>query len=284
MTIKDITQAAAGTFMSRSCASSKFTLINGSQIKSFQKENMILQIDMTHTYTTDITDSSWPWKKKLYEVYMVEYVPLETEQTDENTENEDTENKDRKGRRSTMTTWKVKRTIETETNQFAIGDKIELTLLNNEHHTATAIRREADGMLFVFDDILKDEYPMNKNFGEKKEYEDSDMRKYLREHVMLLIPSHIVNHMVKFENGDHLRLLTREEVFGAENGSGQISYFKDKKNRAALREGFFDWWWLQDAEDDAAASFADVTTYGDASYDIANTDGGVRPAFKIGDL
>lgn len=38
MTIKDITQAAAGTFMSRSCASSKFTLINGSQIDEFQEE------------------------------------------------------------------------------------------------------------------------------------------------------------------------------------------------------------------------------------------------------
>lgn len=87
MTIKDITQAAAGHFMSRSCASSKFTLINGSQIDSFQKENMILQIDTAHTYTTDIRHSCWPWQKKLFEVYMVEYVPLDREE-DEDDEDE----------------------------------------------------------------------------------------------------------------------------------------------------------------------------------------------------
>lgn len=76
MTIKDITQAAAGTFMSRSCASSKFTLINGSQIDDFQEENIILQIDTTHTYTTNIVpkeERGLLWKReRLYEVYMVE--------------------------------------------------------------------------------------------------------------------------------------------------------------------------------------------------------------------
>lgn len=97
MTIKDITQAAAGTFMSRSCASSKFTLINGSQIDAFQEENMILQIDTAHTYTTNIVpkeERGLLWKReRLYEVYMVEYVPLEKEE-EEDTDNEDTENEE----------------------------------------------------------------------------------------------------------------------------------------------------------------------------------------------
>lgn len=95
MTIKDITQAAAGTFMSRSCASSKFTLINGSQIDEFQEENMILQIDTVHTYTTNIVpkeERGMLWKReRLYEVYMVEYVPLGKEEEEE-ADNEDTEN------------------------------------------------------------------------------------------------------------------------------------------------------------------------------------------------
>lgn len=81
MTINDITQAAAGTFMSRSCTSSKFTLINGSQIDAFQEENMILKIDTTHIYTTNFVpkeERGMLWKRKrLYMVYMVEYVPLE---------------------------------------------------------------------------------------------------------------------------------------------------------------------------------------------------------------
>lgn len=97
MTIKDITQAAAGTFMSRSCASSKFTLINGSQIDEFQEENMILQIDTAHTYTTNIVpkeERGLLWKRERpYKVYMVEYVPLEKEE-EEDADNEDTEDEE----------------------------------------------------------------------------------------------------------------------------------------------------------------------------------------------
>lgn len=178
----------------------------------------------------------------------------------------------------------VMRTIETETTQLKIGDKIKLNLMSNEEHTATAVRREEDGtMLFVFDSIMNWEYHMNRP-GKQAKYEESDMREYLRESAVMLMPAHIAAHMVRFENGDYLRLLTREEVFGAEDGSVQIPYFKDRKNRAALRKGFFDWWWIQDAEDDAAAYFAYVDSYGYASYDTAGCDYGVRPAFKIGDL
>lgn len=183
-----------------------------------------------------------------------------------------------------MATMKVTRTIETETTQLEIGDKIKLNLMSNEEHTATAVRREEDGtMLFVFDSIMNREYYMNRP-GKQEKYEESDMREYLRESAVLLMPAHIAAHMVRFENWDYLRLLTREEVFGAEDGSGQFSYFKDRKNRAALREGYFDWWWLQDAEDDAAAYFARVNGVGYATSGYANHNYGVRPAFKIGDL
>lgn len=181
-----------------------------------------------------------------------------------------------------MATMKVMRTIETETTQLEIGDKIKLNLMSNEEHTATAVRREPDGtMLFVFDSIMNRQYHMNRP-GKQAKYEESDMREYLREGAVLLMPAHIAAHMVRFENGDYLRLLTREEVFGAEDGSGQISYFKDRKNRAALRKGVFNWWWLQD--DDAAASFAGVNNSGAANYVNAASTNGVRPAFKIGDL
>lgn len=178
----------------------------------------------------------------------------------------------------------VMRTIETETTQLEIGDKIKLNLMSNEEHMATAVRREEDGtMLFVFDSIMNREFYMNRP-GKQAKYEESDMREYLRESAVLLMPAHIAAHMVRFENGDYLRLLTREEVFGAEDGSGQIPYFKDRKNRAALREGFFDWWWLQDAEDAAAAYFANVNNGGGAYCSNAFNTYGVRPAFKIGDL
>lgn len=183
-----------------------------------------------------------------------------------------------------MATMKVMRTIETETTQLEIGDKIKLYLMNNEEHTATAVRREEDGtMLFVFDSIMNREHYMNRP-GKQAKYEESDMREYLRESAVLLMPAHIAAHMVRFENGDYLRLLTREEVFGAEDGSGQMPYFKDRKNRAALREGFFEWWWLQDAADAAAAYFAFVYGSGGANYVTAYNNYGVRPAFKIGDL
>ena len=183
-----------------------------------------------------------------------------------------------------MATMKVIRTIETETTQLEIGDKIKLNLMSNEEHTATAVRREPDGtMLFVFDSIMNRQYHMNRP-GKQAKYEESDMREYLRESAVLLMPAHIAAHMVRFENGDYLRLLTCEEVFGAEDGSGKLSCFKDRKDLVAIREGFLDWWWLQDAEDDAAASFTYVGIYGAGGYISARVDAGIRPAFKIGNL
>ena len=183
---------------------------------------------------------------------------------------------------------KVMRTIETETAELEIGDKIKFNLANDEEYTATAVRREEDGaMLFVFDCSMNREYIMDREWEHADAgYEKSNMREYLRDSVAKLIPEHIMDHMVRFDNGDYLRLMTREEVFGAKDGSGQIPYFKDRRNRAALRDGHFGEWWLQDrdVEDDTAAFFSVVSVSGSKGCSIANANYGVRPAFKIGDL
>ena len=84
--------------------------------------------------------------------------------------------------------------------------------------------------------------------------------------------------MVAFENGDHLRLLTYEEVF-EEN---RLEPMRNRRNRIADRgcnSDELEWWWLQDAE--SAAHFAHVSLGGNATFGGASLALGVRPAFKI---
>lgn len=82
ITDAEVTQAAAGRFMTKSCSGSKFTLINGRQLDEFQKDNIILQIDTEKTYMTETTKDRRPWRQKHYRVYMIEYVPMKEGEDD----------------------------------------------------------------------------------------------------------------------------------------------------------------------------------------------------------
>lgn len=58
---------------------------------------------------------------------------------------------------------KVMRTYETETSTYEVGDVIAFELEGGEKVEAMAMRQEADGMLFLFVDCLKDEECMNED-------------------------------------------------------------------------------------------------------------------------
>ena len=104
-----------------------------------------------------------------------------------------------------------------------------------------------------------------------------------------MLPDKIKERLVPDENGDELRLLSLEEVFGLDSEYNetakdkQIPWMRDRRKRIATRKGDeYEWWWLNNVV--SAAYFAGVADDGYASYDGASYAFGVRPAFKIKNL
>ena len=171
-----------------------------------------------------------------------------------------------------------RRITEENVEAFRIGDVINFTLTTGEEVEAMAMREEKDGMLFVTVDCLEEERSMNKRDTTKGGYEKCELRKVLNSEIFDTFPEDIKEKMVPFANGDYLRLLTEDEVFGAE----RLEPMNNRRNRIADRGAGSDeleWWWLQDVY--SAANFASVGITGYARRVTASVALGVRPAFKI---
>lgn len=183
-------------------------------------------------------------------------------------------------------------------DEYKVGDVIDFTLTTGEKVSAMAMRQEEDGMLFVFIDCLKKEYPMFKNpskMGSMQiNYFNSDLRHALNNEILDTFPEEIKSRMKVMRIGDtdafdKLRLLTEKEVFG-ENRYGEVDngtrlpLMEEIRNRIAFQgrgTDTWEWWWLQNKAEGSAAYFAYVSGSGDAGSDNASIDSGVRPAFKI---
>ena len=180
---------------------------------------------------------------------------------------------------------KVSREVTMKADRIEIGDRIKVKFVG-EKHTATAIRQDPDGTLFLLDDCLDEAQPMNEDGGTDGGYEESDLRDYLRCKASEL-PDKLRRKMVPFENGDYLTLLTIEEACGYDTGfnscEGQIPWMKDRRHRIVTRKGEeYEYWWLRGVV--SASAFASVYLSGIAHGDGAGYARGVRPAFKISNL
>ena len=169
-------------------------------------------------------------------------------------------------------------------DRLMVGDRIKVKL-DKEKYTATAIQQVDDTMLFLFDQYLDEGRPMNEDGGTEGGYEASDMRKYLRK-LYEKFPKKLREDMMPFENGDHVRLLSMQEMFGLDadpdETRGQIPWLKDRAHRVAYkRNGDLAWGWLRDAV--SSVDFAFVNNYGYADYAGASCAYAIRPAFAIYD-
>ena len=183
---------------------------------------------------------------------------------------------------------KVSRFVDMTVTRIELNDRITVQL-GESSYTATAIKQIDDDMLFCFDTCLSEAYYMNKRNTNNGGYECSDLRGFLQEVTQKLSTS-IKKHIVPFENGDLLRIATREEMFGRDDYTGhiyedlggyQIPYFKDSKNRIALRNGESEWYWLQNKTVVTLTYFASCNLYGGSGHCRASNSYGVRPLFKI---
>ena len=177
---------------------------------------------------------------------------------------------------------RVIREVKIKTKHIKVGDRIKVKL-PKECHTATAIRGEWDGMLFLFDEYLDEVRQMNSRNSTDGGYHASEMRKYLKE-LAEAFPEKLRKRMVAFENGDLLRLLTITEMCGVDEKlndcEGQIEWMKDRRHRIACRKGReYELGWTSTVV--SGADFAHVCSGGLAGCRYASDPLGVRPAFKI---
>lgn len=190
---------------------------------------------------------------------------------------------------------KVFREVRLNVNHIEVGDRIKVEFEKEdefeeeEKYTATAIREDEDGVLFLFDDCLNKAYPMNEYGGTGGGYLESDLRKYLAE-VVEKLPYKLRRRLVEDENGDRMWLLSLEEVFGFDSNhdnteNERIEWMKNKRHRIVNRGGKYEWWWLNNVI--SAKYFAFVSADGHcgaASTGVPSSLLGVRPAFKIKNL
>lgn len=182
------------------------------------------------------------------------------------------------------------RNEEFNTDVFEIGDIIRFNLTNGEYVEAMAMKKDADGTIFLLIDCLAHEEPMNNECSNRGGYEGSDLRSKLNGMILDSFPAEIREQMVAFPNGDFLRLPTEREIFGCntygEDEESNVEQWKPmelRRNRIAFQghNGVWEWYWLQNKRKNSGACFVIVDDDGGANYDFAYCDDGVRPAFKI---
>lgn len=182
---------------------------------------------------------------------------------------------------------KVTRRVEIETNEFRVGDQIQVG-----RYTATCQKTAEEGALFLLDQYLDESMQMNKEDTNKGGYEASDLRKRLNGDDVLDVFKDIRDRMVPFSSGDMLRLPFYGEMFGHDGWyrSGvvepddceQWELMKDRKNRIAERTGeSYEWGWLQNKYVQSSPSFCPIGADGYANGWAASASLGVRPAFLI---
>lgn len=153
-------------------------------------------------------------------------------------------------------------------------------------------KREVFG-LFCLDQYIDKDYCFNDSDDENVTYETSSLRKMLNNIIVRDCNfDSIRNRIIRFENGDLLRIPTVEELFGKDilkdvyepdlfgrNEQWQLMVYR--KNLVAYRNNEPEWGWLMNKIKKSASYFAAVGFYGLAHYYTASYSGWVRPVFQL---
>lgn len=169
------------------------------------------------------------------------------------------------------------------------GDEIPIKLKNGETHIVVATPDQNDKWFFVFKDA-----PFECRFGKTSKWDDSEIRKRLRDFVELL-PDNlrgIIKPQVTrqrydgnwFETIDELFIPSGRQVFGWDDEEenpeeSQFEIFKDRRNRCKDLDGEGEWWWLRSAGSYTGAYT--VTSSGTSASNGTTNGYAVVPSFCI---
>lgn len=181
------------------------------------------------------------------------------------------------------------------------GDNIPVTLKNGEEVSFDIGEDESGKIYFVMHNCLKETKPMNGDYMNKGGWEESDMRRYLNEEVIELLPDDLQK-MIKptkivqvwdgkrRETEDKLFLLSKTQVFGKdkrykeiEPNDSQIDIFKSPRERVKELKGCEapEYWWLRSPDYIYRKYFCYVLTDGTISHCYTDYPRAVVPAFCI---
>ena len=181
------------------------------------------------------------------------------------------------------------------------GDNIPVTLKNGEEVSFDIGKDESGKVYFIMHDCLKEPKPMNSEYTNKGGWEESDMRRYLNEEVIELLPDELQK-MIKptkivqvwdgerRETEDKLFLLSRTQAFGKnkyyeaiEPNDSQIDIFNSPRERVKELKGSGApvYWWLRSPFSIYPQYFCHVLTDGTVSNHCTDYLRGVAPAFCI---
>lgn len=168
------------------------------------------------------------------------------------------------------------------TADMKIGDQIEIPLRDLGTFTATVHDVTDNGILFIFDDCVT-RHCMNFDGTAKGGYEKSELCKWINKELLEQFPMNLKSRI------HDLTIPTYGQIFGHDDwynqaitsdNDEQLSLMKIRKNRICTYENDTCWYWLRNTTK-SGGYFAFVGTYGDADFDIADVDCGVRPAFLL---
>lgn len=180
---------------------------------------------------------------------------------------------------------------------FEVGATKKITLKNGEKYTVQITNR-ADGILLSFKDLYGNDdnggRPINEDNYERN-YEDSDLRRWLNEEFIKLLPDDLARCIVPTEIASNGKILTDKvfipsemEVFGKQEYGNckegeQFELYADWHNRiSGYADGQYSrWYWLRTKASASSSYFCGCNFYGGAGYNNAGFSLGVRPHFLI---
>ena len=180
----------------------------------------------------------------------------------------------------------VARTQIIKPSSYQVGDQVHIPLVEKTY-TATAVKREKDGMLFVFDNCLdKRRYMDLRGMRFKGIWEQTSLRRLLQQ-ISFSVPKKIKNQMVPFYNGDLFRLLTQDEILPRVGNNNFIPYFelREKRIKSMIDGCTGANYWLMTSKDynKYHTSFCYVDYSGIIADDYTDMQFGVVPVFKLKD-
>ena len=161
--------------------------------------------------------------------------------------------------------------------KFALGDRVSLTVTGYGDFTATAIQKNGNGMLFVFDQVVKYGKMANINAHLDKilhSIADTDfLSRITVESFRLLTASEV------FSGCDEPTEWTFLTDFGVEDEGSQIPYFISEDNRGIATDEDRGWWTASTTEDEE--HYVVVKDDGSGNIYPDKKLRGIRPVFTV---
>lgn len=180
---------------------------------------------------------------------------------------------------------KVLRTIELDTNEIKVGDKINIVLKDLGDFTATAQKITEKGIVFLFDDGVIDK-AMNENDNSNRGgYNNSDLKRWIDSVLIELFPEDLKSRIVDISIPTYGQILGHDNYYDifVSDDDEQFELMTIRKNKIADLNNSWNWYWLKNATKKKMSSsdFAYVYYSGDAYCTYASNSSGVRPVFLV---